>query len=253
MTMQRKLLVSLVIPVMVTMAVLSIAVGTAAAAGWRDDFDGTFDGRTIDGTIVDEGHWTIEYEGRPGQLFVAPGRIPGEHRGYFLKEHVTLSLAETLSLRLTQVEDDVEGVISWGALIFTNETYGYGTYEWRMRMSSTATPDDPFDPLGSPKSGSVSAGFIYVSNSQTEIDFEYLAWLHNSTNEVDIFMIERCTVFGKGKNKSCNFDTSWTVPKNSTTYPDTSVAGGTTYRYRVKARNANGDSPYSNIAQAKIR
>ena len=304
-------------------------------------------------------------------------------------------------------------MISWGALIFTQEKYGYGTYEWKMRMSSTALPTDPYGP-GSPKSGSVSAGFIYyVNNSETEIDFEYsghvllpqdtdpsndarvymgnwynqdtstdpastestfstvtvdgantgfheykfiweegkitffiydesgttliyqtehttnvpsapahfminhwgtnnpngfggganivddryfyvdwvkftpqegapppppgppaapsdltasvkssgkgknkivekvlLAWQDNSTNE-DIFMIERCEVVGKGKNKRC-IDTSWTVPKNSTTYSDITVAGRTTYRYRVKAKSdADGDSPFSNIAQAK--
>ena len=61
------------------------------------------------------------------------------------------------------------GVIPKGGIVYTKGTYGYGTYEWRMRMSSTAvTPLEP----GSPISGSVSAGFSYVNNSQTEIDFE---------------------------------------------------------------------------------
>ena len=38
------------------------------------------------------------------------------------------------------------------------------------------------------------------------------------------------------------------------TYADTSVSGGVTYYYRVKAVNDNGqESPYSNQASAKPR
>ncbi len=321
--------------------------------------------------------------------------------GTTIKDNVTLNQG-ALSLRLTQVEGNGDEVISWGALIFTQEKYGYGTYEWRLKMSSKAA--GPFDPPDSPTPGGVSAGFIYVNNSETEIDFEYsghvlhdadssnderiymgnwhnqdtstdpgstestfskptvpgansdfhdykfvweegkitfyvdggvkathttnvpsapahfminhwgtnnpngfgggatvgvdryfhvdwvkftpqegapppppgppaapsnltatvrssgkgknkivqevrLAWQDNSTNE-DSFIIDRCTIVGKGKNKTCNF--AQYASENGTTYADTSVAGRTTYRYRVKATsNADGDSPYSNTAQAK--
>ena len=78
-----------------------------------------------------------------------------------------------------------------------------------------------------------------------------LAWQDNSTNE-DSFIIERCQVAGKGKNKSCNFAQLAEVA-NVTTFHDSGVARRTTYQYRVKARNPNGDSPSSNIAQAKTR
>ena len=405
MMMQRKLLVSLVIPVMVTMALLSVAAGTAAAQAWEDHFEG----------VLDENRWTIEYEGRPGQKFGAPGFIANTHVGYYLAdaEHVKLDNG-SLRLRLKQ-EQDGTLVTSSGALIFTQQTYGYGTYEWRMRMSSTAAT--PYEG-GFPTSGGVSAGFIYVNNSETEIDFEYsghvlqdadssndariymgnwhnqdpstdpnevtestfstpivpgantdfrtykfiwkegkitffiyddsgttliyqteqttnvpsapahfminhwgtnnpngfgggatigvdryfhvdwvkftpqegapppppaplaapssltaaagsittgkgknrmvqgvfvdLAWQDNSTNE-DSFIIERCQVVGKGKNKSCNFVQLVLAGENVTTYHDSGVTGGTTYQYRAKARNANGDSSYSNIGQAKTR
>ena len=150
---QTKRLASFAIPVMVTMAVLSLGAGTAAAQGWEDYFEG----------IELHGRWTIEYQGRPGQLFGAPGYLANKHVGYYDKDNVTLNQG-ALSLRLTQVEGNGDEVISWGALIFTQEKYGYGTYEWKMRMSSTALPTDPYGP-GSPKSGSVSAGFIYVNNS----------------------------------------------------------------------------------------
>ena len=41
-----------------------------------------------------------------------------------------------------------------------------------------------------------------------------------------------------------------TLGADVTTHSDTGLTGGTTYSYRVKATNANGDSPYSNIATA---
>jgi beta-glucanase (GH16 family) len=66
--------------------------------------------------------------------------------------------------------DTCTGFISDGAEIYTRKTYGYGTYQWVMRMSSTATSPTGD---GTPVSGSVSAGFIYVNNSETEIDFEF--------------------------------------------------------------------------------
>lgn len=56
-----------------------------------------------------------------------------------------------------------------GVELQSHFTYGYGTYEWVMRASSTsATPTG----TGSVVSGQISAGFNFVNNSQTEIDFE---------------------------------------------------------------------------------
>ncbi len=103
----------------------------------------------------------------------APGYRPNDHVGYYDPENVSVS-GGFLTLRLWQetglVDTNPNGVISHGALISTKGKYGYGTYEWRMRMSSTsASPNGG----GAPVSGSVSAGFIYVDNSATEIDFEY--------------------------------------------------------------------------------
>ena len=169
---QIKLVVSLAIAVMVTMAGLSIATGTAAAQGWQDEFDGVPDPDGSGVLVLDENRWTIEDKDRLGQpKFGTPGNIAGQHRGYYVRGNVELPQGTgTLRLRLFQEEDAVEGVISSGALIFTKEKYGYGTYTWSMRMSSTA--DVPYGD-GSPKSGSVSAGFIYEINSVTEIDFEF--------------------------------------------------------------------------------
>ncbi|MCH7979232.1 MAG: glycoside hydrolase family 16 protein [Acidobacteria bacterium] len=171
------LLVLLAIVVMTTMAFISIAADTAAAAppqggnkgqknrggtGWEEHFE--------DGNLGSR--WMIEDWQDPARKFSAPGYIPFNHVGYYLAEHVSVADGY-LRLRLTQdygTVDNSSGVISQGALIYTQDTYGYGTYEWRMRMSSTA--DIPAG-SGSPTTGSVSAGFIYVNNSETEIDFEF--------------------------------------------------------------------------------
>jgi len=102
----------------------------------------------------------------------APGYIPDYHIGYYEPAQVKIEKG-ILSMLLTQENGPVDsgyGTISHGALIYTRKKYGYGTYEWTMRMSSTATaPTGP----GVSTSGSVSAGFNYVNNSETEIDFEF--------------------------------------------------------------------------------
>ena len=153
---------------------------TAQAPGWVDNFP-------IGTTALDESHWING--GGNNSDYGAPGYIPNTHIGFYLASNVTVADGY-LRLDLFQ-EEDTEGtlgVISWGALIYTQQVYGYGTYEWCMRMSSTATTPD--DPVGSPTSGSVSAGFIYVDNSKTEIDFEFSGHvLNDSSNDETLYMV----------------------------------------------------------------
>lgn len=76
--------------------------------------------------------------------------------------------------------------------------------------------------------------------------FVVLAWKDNSSNET-AFIIERCV------GTTCtNFAQVGQTGESLTTWRDSSVARRTTYRYRVKARNAAGDSAYSNIASATM-
>ncbi len=129
-------------------------------SAWRDDFPGS---------TLNTQFWVIA----TGQ---APGTIPGVNLGDYDPSHVTIvteGTASYLQLLLTQeTAPSGTGTLSHGALIYTKNRYGYGTYEWRMRMSSTsATPNGSGDAV----SGSVSAGFVYYNNSQTEIDFEFSA------------------------------------------------------------------------------
>jgi beta-glucanase (GH16 family) len=126
-----------------------------ACAAWSDNFS----------TAGLNPRWTVG-SGR------APGYIPGEHQGVYAPERVTLGNG-LIRMKLTQSQGLVDGVFggtSRGALLSTKDKCGYGTYEWTMRMSSTAS--SAANP-GAAIPGSVSAGFIYVNNSQTEIDFEF--------------------------------------------------------------------------------
>lgn len=97
----------------------------------------------------------------------APGSISGVNYGSFVPSNVDLSQG-MLCLKLQQ-EEGTSGVLSTGGEIQSNTTYGYGTYEWVMRASSTSsTPTG----TGTAVSGQVSAGFSFINNSETEIDFE---------------------------------------------------------------------------------
>jgi subtilisin family serine protease len=78
-----------------------------------------------------------------------------------------------------------------------------------------------------------------VSNAQVN-----LAWVDGSTNESG-FKIERC----QGTNCG-NFAPVATVAANVTSYQNTGLAAGTTYTYRVRAYNNDGNSAYSNTAAA---
>jgi hypothetical protein len=77
--------------------------------------------------------------------------------------------------------------------------------------------------------------------STTRID---LAWADNSNNE-DGFRIERC------QGSTCTgFVQIAQTGANVTSFSDTGVSKNKTYRYRVRAFNAAGNSAYSNIASA---
>ena len=69
-----------------------------------------------------------------------------------------------------------------------------------------------------------------------------LAWTDNAANETG-FQIERCE--GSGCTQFLTFASAW---PNQTSYTDYSGLAGTTYRYRVRAYNSGGYSPYSDIA-----
>jgi hypothetical protein len=117
------------------------------------------------------------------------------------------------------------------------------TYWYRVRAANSGgnsaysntdnatTPACPLNPPAAP------TGLTANAAACDQID---LAWTDNANNETS-FTIERGT-------DGVNFNVLDTVGANVTSYSDTTVAENTTYYYRVKASNGDGDSAYSNIA-----
>lgn len=109
-----------------------------------------------------------------------------------------------------------------------------------VRGAGTLTETTP-PPPQTPAAPSNLAG---TSPNRTRIN---LTWTDNANNESG-FKIERCT------GASCtNFAQIATVGANVTSYTNTGLTRNTTYRYRVRATNAGGDSAYSNIATVTTR
>jgi len=122
-------------------------------------FEDHFDGNKLTNSWLISG-WTINH-------------VPNRHVCYLVPENVIVRdgyLAIRLIQEQGQVDDNPDGTISYGGLIYTKLKYGYGIYEFHVRMSSTAV-----DPLrdGAPAPGSHSGPFIYEENSITEIAFEF--------------------------------------------------------------------------------
>jgi endo-1,3-1,4-beta-glycanase ExoK len=88
--------------------------------------------------------------------------------GVFRPDNIDLSQG-LLGISLTQTKNSDGSISSVGGELQTKAAYGYGTYEWIMRMSSTSPTKDGY---GQVTSGQVSSGFSFINNSQTEIDYE---------------------------------------------------------------------------------
>ena len=97
---------------------------------------------------------------------------------------------------------------------------------------------------GGGKGGGKPAAPSGLAAAATSHDSIALSWNDNSTNE-DGFSIERCA--GSGCS---NFTLIVQTGAGVTSIADSGLAAGTTYRYRVLAFNAAGNSKYSNIAAA---
>jgi hypothetical protein len=85
--------------------------------------------------------------------------------GKFVPSYLDFS-SGMLRIKVTQTSSG-GGVASVGGELQSKTAFGFGTYEWVMRASSTSST-----PTGSgvAVSGQISSGFIFVNNSQTEID-----------------------------------------------------------------------------------
>lgn len=100
--------------------------------------------------------------------------------------------------------------------------------------TATVTITPPAPPAAPSGLTSTSVGTRHIT----------LAWTDNSTVESS-YRIERC--FGIG---CTGFFEVASRSANTTTYSDSSLSSGSTYRYRVRAGGAGGFSTYSNIVTA---
>lgn len=98
----------------------------------------------------------------------APGTIAGVNSGSFNSASLDFSTG-MLRIAVTQTRQPDSSIVSIGGELQSRQAFGYGTYEWIIRQSTTSpTPNG----TGSVVSGQISSGFTFINNSQTEIDFE---------------------------------------------------------------------------------
>jgi hypothetical protein len=145
--------------------------------------------------------------------------------------------------------DYAEGAIyqaTSGAWVFST-----GTHHWAYGLDKAGVVDpriqqataNILNKFVTPTGDQIAApsGLTATAVSTSRID---LSWTDNATNET-AYTVER----------SPDGSTGWTVlsstlPTDTTSYSDTSVAPITKYYYRVKATSATGQSGYSNTASA---
>lgn len=221
-------------------------------AGWYSAFVGTLHParaattkswvENFDGTSINSSFWSVSNNA------YSMGAIDNLHQGYFQPDRVSVK-GGYLTLTLTQENGKVgtnqKGVISRGGEIATQKAYGYGTYEWRMRTSSTAS--SPTDTSGKVVSGQISSGFTYVNNSQTELDFEIegqypdtaemTTWhnTHPSTDPTDNDQIETSAKVSNMANAFKTYKLVWSAGEVKYYVDNTLVADHTSHVPSVAA------------------
>ena len=114
-----------------------------------------------------------------------------------------------------------------------------GSSPYSNTVAVTLPPPDPPETPPSPPIAPSNVSAQAFGKSQINV-----SWINNGNQ--DGVKIERC--LGSG---CTNFIEISVVAGNATFYADAGLAAGTTFRYRLRAYNSAGYSPYSNIAAAK--
>jgi Fibronectin type III domain len=124
------------------------------------------------------------------------------------------------------------------------QSYSYRVRAWNLAdgYSAYSNPATVVTPGGSPSPPGAPSNLSGQALNTTQIR---LTWTNNGANQ-DSVEIERC------RGLICtNFTQIAIVAGTATTYTDSGLAATATYRYRVRAHNSAGDSPYSNVARAR--
>ena len=123
------------------------------------------------------------------------GNING-NVGTFDPNNVTVG--SELALALTQTQNG-SGIQSVGSEVISKQTFTYGTFEFTSRVSEAL-------------SGSDAGGFLYATNSETEIDMEQVG---NKPDAVDctnwhgVSNFQDTQVFGFDQTNSHDFKIVW--------------------------------------------
>lgn len=133
------------------------------------------------------------------------------------------------------------GTVGSNVNTYTDTTATANTqYSYRVRASNTTgnssytSTSTVTTPVAAPTAPSTLSA---TASSATAVS---LTWADNSSNETG-FLIERKT--GSGA-----YSQIASVSAGVNAYSDTTVSGGTSYTYRVRATNAGGNSTYSNTS-----
>jgi len=186
-----------------------------------------------------------------------PVLVPGSGGGTNQPPTAGFSYTTTsLTADFTDTSTDPDGGItawSWNfgdggtsAVQSPSHTYDVaGTYTVSLMVTdddgATGSTSQSVTVTAPPALPAAPTTLVATAVSRSQIN---LTWTDNSDNETG-FRIERC------KGSTCtNFAQIATLGANVTSYSNTKLAGNTTYRYRVYAYNASGNSTYSNIATA---
>lgn len=128
-------------------------------------------------------------------------------------------------------------IYHWDEGLTDNTTYYYRIRAFNVDGQSAPTEVSATTPARPPAS---PGNLVATPVSPTQVN---LTWTYNANNETS-FELER----------SIGATGIWivqaSVAASATSYSDTSVAPGTTYRYRLRALNAGGYSNYSNESSA---
>ena len=171
---------------------LTLGAGARRRAVFKDDFK---DGK------LDKRKWIVA-------TYKSPDSAPGINAGTYVPSMIDLSQG---MLRIKVQQNTAgESIESLGGAILSKELFGFGTYDFEMRMSSTS-PSPQGE--GGASTGAVSSGFLYYNKSETEIDLEFLGnedalWVsswYNSTPATDPTPLQKSSQRVNGPGLSTGF------------------------------------------------
>ena len=144
--------------------------------------------------------------------------------------------------QIATVGANVTSYSNTGLAASTSYSYRVRAYNGGGDSAYSNTASATTQASTSPPAAPSNLTALAVSSSQIN-----LTWVDNASNETG-FKIERCTGI-----KCTNFAQIATTEANVTSFSNTGLLPKTTYRYRVQAYNASGDSAYSNLVKATTK